>query len=90
VPTLISGRELKLAEIGLNLLILLAKVSENVKLLRLRALTTMTIKRDSDGSQEKKDLIVIEHTTSTQILYLPTLLIKTQPEPPPTAPLVHQ
>ena len=34
MPTLISGRELKLAEIGLNLLILLAKVSENVKLLK--------------------------------------------------------
>ena len=45
VPTLISGREFKLAEIGLYLLILLARVSENVKLLRLRALTTITIKR---------------------------------------------
>jgi hypothetical protein len=53
VPTLISGRELKLAEIGLNLLILLAKVSENVKLLRLRALRTMTIKKALEARREK-------------------------------------
>jgi len=49
-----------LAKIGLNLLILLAKVSKNVKLLRLRALTTMTIKR-RQGSQERKDVFACSY-----------------------------
>ena len=41
-----------MAEIGLNLL-LLAKVSENVKLLRLRAMRTMTIKKALEARREK-------------------------------------
>ena len=65
MPTLISGRELKLAEIELNLLILLAKVSENAKLLRLRAMSNDN--KEGAGSQERKDMFgkKVEYSTYT-------------------------